>query len=93
MYSKFTKNDAKVTIQLGEVVSFFNKGNLHKKFDEIDENSEVVIDGSINKHLDYDIIDLIDDFRHSAKSRNINVIVIGFDIHNDLNDTSPLKNN
>jgi MFS superfamily sulfate permease-like transporter len=92
MYSKFTKNDANVTIQLGEVVSFFNKGNLHNKFDEIEENSTVIIDGSINKHLDYDIIDLIEDFKHNAVSRNIKVHIIGFDVHNDLNQNSPLKN-
>lgn len=91
MYSKFTKNETKVTIQLGEVVTFFNKGNLHKQFDEIEEKSEVVIDGSINKHLDFDIIDLIEDFRDNAKSRNIDVKLIGFENRDEI--ISPIKNN
>ncbi|WP_107040293.1 SulP family inorganic anion transporter [Brumimicrobium mesophilum] len=92
MHSKYIRSESALTIQLGEVVSFFNKGNLHKKFDELEENSNVIIDGSISKHLDSDIYDLLKDFNQNAKTRNINVEFKGFENHRNLDENSFLKN-
>lgn len=91
MHSKYTKKEDVQTIQLGEVVSFFNKGNLHKTFDEIKDDSNVVIDGSLNKHMDYDIYDLLEDFYQNSKSRNINVKFVGFNNRENLSENSFLK--
>ncbi|RFC55799.1 SulP family inorganic anion transporter [Brumimicrobium aurantiacum] len=91
MHSKYMKKEDVQTIQLGEVVSFFNKGNLHKTFDEIKDDSNVVIDGSLNKHMDYDIYDLLEDFYHNSKSRNINVKFVGFYNRENLSENSFLK--
>lgn len=75
MYSNFKETaegeQNKVVIEFGEVVSFFNKGHLHHKLSEIPENTHVVIDGKNSRHIDYDIIDMLDDFRDNAKSKNI----------------------
>tara|TARA_B100000508_G_scaffold141097_1_gene146952 strand:- start:44804 stop:47077 length:2274 start_codon:yes stop_codon:yes gene_type:complete len=83
LYSKFIAKQEGVRnttiIKLGEVVSFFNKGNLHKKLSEIPENADVVIDGRANKHLDYDIFDLFSDFAEGAKNKNMNLQFVGFD--------------
>jgi MFS superfamily sulfate permease-like transporter len=83
LYSKFVEKaegeSNKTIIELGDVVSFFNKGHLHKKLSELKENSYVVIDGTNNKHMDYDIFDLLDDFMINAQSKNIRVAFKGFD--------------
>lgn len=77
LYSKFRETDDgeknKVEIQFGEVVSFFNKGHLHKKLAEISDDTHVVIDGKNSSHIDYDIMDMLDDFKLNAKSRNIHL--------------------
>lgn len=83
LYSKFVEKaegeSNKTIIELGDVVSFFNKGHLHKKLSELKENSYVVIDGTNNKHMDYDIFDLLEDFMINAQSKNIQVAFKGFD--------------
>jgi MFS superfamily sulfate permease-like transporter len=83
LYSKFIQKEEgtrnKTIIQLGEVVSFFNKGHLHKRLSELENGCFVVIDGTKNKHMDYDIFDLFEDFMVNAQSRNIKVEYIGFD--------------
>lgn len=83
LYSKFIEKEEGVKnttiIKLGEVVSFFNKGNLHKRLDEIPDNANVVIDGRANKHLDYDIFDLFSDFTERARIKDMKVQFVGFD--------------
>jgi MFS superfamily sulfate permease-like transporter len=74
---KETKEDAShphtQTIEFGEVVSFFNKANLQDKLCHIPENSEVIIDGSKSTMIDYDILDLLNDFEISAQTKGIKV--------------------
>lgn len=83
LYSKFVEKaegeSNKTIIELGDVVSFFNKGHLHKKLSDLKENSNVIIDATNNKHLDYDIFELLEDFMINAQSKNIQVVFKGFD--------------
>jgi len=72
------ENRHKTVIQFGEVVSFFNKGHLHQRLNEIEEDSVVIIDGTKNEYLDYDILDLFDDFKDNARSKNIELEFKGF---------------
>ncbi len=84
LYSEFKEeeeedNRRRTIIQFGEVVSFFNKGHLHHKLNEIPDGSHLIIDGSKNEHMDHDIYDIFQDFIHNAKSRNIELEFVGFD--------------
>lgn len=83
LYSKFIEKEEgtrnKTIIKLGDVVSFFNKGHLHKRLSELDEDCFVVIDASRNKHMDHDIFELLEDFMINAQSKNIKVEFVGFD--------------
>ena len=84
LYSEFKEeeeedNRRRTIIQFGEVVSFFNKGHLHHKLNEIPDGSHLIIDGSKNEHMDYDVYDIFQDFIHNAKSRNIELEFVGFD--------------
>jgi MFS superfamily sulfate permease-like transporter len=61
---------------LAEEVSFFNKATVLKELSEIPENSKVIIDGSKSKAIDYDVVEIINDYRTNARSKNIAVETI-----------------
>ncbi len=102
LYSKFILKEEGLrnttVIKLGEIVSFFNKGHLHKKLSEVPEGANVVIDGRINKHMDYDVFDLFSDFAEGAKTRDMKVQFVGFDtirsekLNNFANEIAELMN-
>lgn len=65
-------------IKLPQHVTFFNKGYMVKFFSSIEENSRVMIDGSINKRINRDAKDIIEDFCETAPSKNIEVQLIKY---------------
>ena len=65
------KNIIKLT--LAEEVTFFNKGAILKELDSIPENTFLEIDKLKTRYLDYDIIEILEDFRLKAKERNIDI--------------------
>ncbi len=67
----------KLVIRLGQEVSFLNKGALIRALSKVKDNCQVVIDGSGSETVDYDIIEVVNDFREQAKYRNIQVEVVG----------------
>jgi MFS superfamily sulfate permease-like transporter len=54
-------------------ISFFQRNHLLQMLKGIPEGSSVTIDGSIDVYVDADIIDILQDFIISSKTRNINV--------------------
>lgn len=62
-----------VRIRLSEIVSFLNKGNILATLRGIPDGSHVVIDGTRNHFIDYDVEEVIQDFIENAKHRNIEV--------------------
>jgi MFS superfamily sulfate permease-like transporter len=65
--------DGAFLIQFTKDVSFLNKARLRKVFAELPSGSEVVIDGTRAMFIDHDIYELIQDFKESAKFRDITV--------------------
>lgn len=65
-----------IRIKLSEEVSFLNKGSLIKTLDEIEEDKHVIIDGSNSKVIDYDVLEVIENFKVTAKTKNIKVETI-----------------
>jgi len=65
-----------IKITLAEDVSFLNKASIQKTLSEIADGMNVEIDASYNKHIHYDVIEIIEDFEQSAKNRNINVTIL-----------------
>jgi MFS superfamily sulfate permease-like transporter len=63
-------------ITLSEEVSFLNKGALIKTLEEIPDDKHVIIDGSKSKTIDYDVLEVIENFIKSSKERNIKVETI-----------------
>ncbi|PSL06412.1 SulP family inorganic anion transporter [Cecembia rubra] len=74
--SKKADNGDTIKITLSEEVSFLNKGALIKALEEIPDGKHVIIDGSKSKVIDHDVLEVIENFRTNAPSRNIDVDTI-----------------
>lgn len=66
----------KVKMTLAEEVSFLNKGAIMKALNKIPEGSTLTIDMSNSVHVDYDVLEVIDNFKKTAKSKGITVHLI-----------------
>ncbi len=63
-----------ITIVLSEEVTFLNKGSIGLTLDNLPPNSTVVIDGRRSLDIDYDVLEIIQNFKeHTAPTRNITV--------------------
>jgi len=69
-------DDGKIKITLAEEVTFFNKGAILNELDKIPQNSYLEIDVTKTHYLDYDIIEILEDFIIKAKEKHISIKVI-----------------
>ncbi len=67
-------------IQLAEEVSFLNKGSILQQLQQIPNESHVVIDGSRSKVVDFDVLEILRDFRNTAPARRIAVELRGISL-------------
>jgi len=70
------EDNEKVTIQLPENVTFLNKIQVLNRWNKIPENSSVLIDGSQTQTVDYDIIQLVANFKEKAPIKSIDLKVV-----------------
>ncbi|EAR13422.1 Sulfate transporter [Polaribacter irgensii 23-P] len=68
------KHSIKMT--LAEEVTFFNKGAILKELDSLPRDTCLEIDVRKTRFLDYDIIEILQDFALKAKERNIDIQLI-----------------
>ncbi|MCE7071568.1 MULTISPECIES: SulP family inorganic anion transporter [Dyadobacter] len=69
-----------ITLILSEEVTFLNKGSISATLDDLPDSSTVVIDGSRSMNIDYDVLEIIQDFKkHAAPLRNITVETKGIE--------------
>lgn len=66
-------DEGTVKITFAEELSFLNKAKLQQEFDLIPENTLIEIDIRNNKAIDYDVIEVLEDFLVKAKQKNINI--------------------
>jgi len=71
-----SNGETKIKMTLSEEVTFFNKGAILKELDRIPENALLEIDVRRTRYLDDDIIEILQDFNHKSRLRNINVTLI-----------------
>lgn len=79
-----------IRIHLSEEVSFLNKAAIRETLDKLPENSTVVIDATSTSYIDFDVLELIKEFRDiKAPIKNITSKLVGFkekyQIENELN--------
>lgn len=88
------KNDTgkdQLRIVLSEDVSFLNKGAIKTMLMEIPDNSIVLIDATDTLHIDYDVAEIIEDFKIHAAASNIELTMKG--IGETLEQSRPKKAN
>lgn len=86
-FHREAENDEHVIkIRLAEEVSFLNKGSIRQQLDELPENSKVVIDASSTEYIDFDVLELIKEFRDiKAPIKHINASLVGFHEKYEIN--------
>ncbi|MGR9052130.1 MAG: bifunctional SulP family inorganic anion transporter/carbonic anhydrase, partial [Gammaproteobacteria bacterium] len=65
----------KTIITLSENVSFLNKANILQLLDRMPAQSEVVIDATGSKYIDYDVYEIIKHFETEAARRDITLTI------------------
>ncbi|HQZ26023.1 MAG TPA: SulP family inorganic anion transporter [Flavobacterium sp.] len=63
-------------IKLNHNVTFLNKVKLRKALDEVPEYCVLTIDGSESRQIDYDILEIISEFKRKAHDRHIELHLI-----------------
>jgi MFS superfamily sulfate permease-like transporter len=67
----------RIRITLAEEVTFLNKAAILKELNDIVPDSTVTIDMSNSFRVDYDVLEIIDNFTRTAADRNIKVSLLG----------------
>lgn len=80
-------------IQLAEEVSFLNKGSILQQLQQIPADSHVVIDGSRSKVVDFDVLEILRDFRNTAPARRIMVELHGISLDSPFHAVVPPSSN
>lgn len=71
--------DKTIHMELAQEVSFLNKAAIKQTFAHLPDNSKLVIDASHSIYIDYDVLQMINNFvKLAAPERNIEVKLTGF---------------
>jgi MFS superfamily sulfate permease-like transporter len=81
-----------LTIELSEHVSFLNKANLLKELERIPSGKSVVIDGKRTETIDFDVVELLRDFKTTALEKRIRYKVVNLPEVGDYNMESEKEN-
>jgi MFS superfamily sulfate permease-like transporter len=65
-----------VKMVLAEEVTFFNKATILRELDNLPRNTFVELDVRKTSYLDYDVVEILDDFREKAVNREIDIKLI-----------------
>ena len=76
--------DKTIVIRLTEQVSFLNKANILQTLDRIPNYSNVIIDASNSRYIDYDVYEIIINFKIEAKSKGIQLEIINLNGYGSL---------
>lgn len=68
--------DGVIRLALAEDVTFINKASIQRTLSQIPDGAKVVIDASKSINIDFDVIEIIDEFEVNAKHRNIDLTII-----------------
>lgn len=68
-----------ITIKLAQEVSFLNKASIKSTLADLPDNSIVIIDATNTKYIDFDVVEMLKDFRNvTAVDKEIKLTLKGF---------------
>jgi MFS superfamily sulfate permease-like transporter len=73
---KSSEGNKKVKMTLAEEVTFLNKGAILNALNNLPEGTELTVDLSDSVSIDYDVLEIIDNFKKTSKEKNITVDLI-----------------
>ncbi|MBW2960258.1 SulP family inorganic anion transporter [Mesonia aestuariivivens] len=73
---KFNDINNKFKMNLAEEVTFLNKGAINRELHNLPKNAYLELDVTKTKWLDYDIVEILDEFAIRAKEKNITIQLI-----------------
>lgn len=65
--------DGVIRLSLAEDVTFLNKASIQRTLSQIPDGTKVIIDASKTINIDFDVIEIIDEFEVNAKHRDIEI--------------------
>lgn len=65
----------KTILKLSEHISFLNKANIQQTLEQLPDHSEVVIDATRAKYIDYDVFEIIENFKIEAQRKHIKLTI------------------
>ncbi len=68
--------DNTTIIRLSEQVTFLNKANILQTLDQLPDHSKVIIDATDSRYIDYDVYEIIINFKAEAKRKDIQLEII-----------------
>jgi carbonic anhydrase len=74
-YFKETQIGNKTIFRLSEHVSFLNKANIQRTLESLPAHSEVVIDATRSKYIDFDVYEIIQNFKSEAHHKHIKLVL------------------
>jgi MFS superfamily sulfate permease-like transporter len=80
-----------IKIQLSEDVSFLNKAGIMNTLNHLPDDSHVIIDASRANNIHIDILEIFNDFRENALTRNIKFEVQGLEKGKNKNPVERFK--
>jgi MFS superfamily sulfate permease-like transporter len=66
----------KVKMNLAEEVTFLNKGAILKTLNKLPKGTHLTIDMSKSVSIDYDVLEIIDNFKNTSADKNVEVQLI-----------------
>jgi MFS superfamily sulfate permease-like transporter len=78
-YCREEDENKTIIVRLSEHVSFLNKANILQTLNDLPDNSEVVIDASNSRYIDYDVYEIIINFKVEAKRKGIRLKIVNLD--------------
>jgi len=76
LHRKEEESTGDVQMTFAEEVTFFNKGAIIKELESLKPDTHLLLDVTKTRYLDYDIIEILEDFSDQAKNKNIDVTII-----------------
>ena len=88
---EYAGNDI-VVMELSEELTYLNKASINETLQKLKENTKLVIDGSRCKSIDYDALEIIENFvRYDAIEKKITVELIDIKLASISNIVSPIS--
>lgn len=69
-------DDNQIHLALAEDVTFINKASIQRTLDNVPDGTKVVIDASKTVNIDFDVMEIIEEFKINAEHRDIDLTFI-----------------